>query len=83
MWYTVTFDKTFTFPIVGHGRVGGLEFKIYTTKDRDLAITQAMRMNADITTNIQVERFRVWESETGKMNKKAKMIYPSNEHPLF
>jgi len=84
MYYTITFERDFLGPIVGMGGHGNnIEFKIYKTTDRDFAIEWARRMNNDPTINIQIERFRVWGSTAEKSIKKASLIYPSKEYPLF
>lgn len=82
MKYTVTLQKSFSLPVIGIG-FGDVEFKLYTSSDRQWSIDHARRMNSDPFLNIQVERFRVWESKNGKMNKAATLIYPTQTESLL
>lgn len=63
---------------------GEHEFNIYTSPNMEFCINAARKMNETCLINIQIEVFRVWESQKGKYNKKtSKLIYPTIENPLF
>lgn len=72
--YIVTFHKDF---LKNNSILSGeMEWRIFETDNECDAIDTAKRLNAECLININVERFRVWRSETNKFNKKkSKLIY--------
>ena len=74
MQYIVTFHKDF---LKNNSIVSGeLEWNICQFTTEDEAIATAKKLNEKCLININIERFRVWQSETKKFNKKkSKLIY--------
>lgn len=69
--YIVTYFKTFHQPIF---MATEFDFLLWQTTDKDFAIKIATKYNLE--NEDFTERFRVWESETKKFNKKkSKVIY--------
>lgn len=69
--YIVTYFKTFLSSVFGENE---FEFLLYQTSNKDFAINRAKEYN--LLNENTTERFRVWESETKKFNKKkSKLIY--------
>jgi hypothetical protein len=54
-------------------------------ENEDKCLEMARRMNKDCWLNLTLERFKVFETDNakGKYNKRAKLIYPTPENPLF